>query len=730
LPTVPASSAPSTLGRELSLQILLGLVLGSVHLALSLELAISASPYRTLVRTLILLLYPLALSLTGLGALLLERWPRLGGDRALRGAGALLVVFLVTLLQVPSSGEGLRDLPVLGGAVLGTLGGWYLLLGAAMAASLHRLRQQERVSEGWAAHLLGLLLGYGLSEPLVVQVGANAVVLLTALALLLAARRAMPVWAMLLAMGLWVPLDGALEDLRDVEGLWPEAPEHLDGSGGQRAGGGITWTVWMGWSRRSQVRLVEARAFRGQRTELRVLYNFANQYAVDPRPHRWSRGSADVSWRTAVYGALGGAEDVLVIGSGAGRGLLSLPLELDERVHAVERNSGAVRLFTEVAPELNGHLYERVSVHAADGRNVLERRGGDWDGIVVESSLYHPAHLLLPASAPFFHQTHEALVGMAERLRSDGVLILEYHRTASTPHRRQMALRARGSLLEAGLDVSLLSIGAQKHLYVFGCRSEGCGPRLRATVEPSKSHAWIPPGPDPSPPPLTDDRPFLTWNLLGRSEQGLLIGLASLFVLGAMGFSRWVRVRRTRPEDWGHAVPFVLLVGVGHMVLQLHAFHLGRTFFEDAVRTVLVLIGLLLAWGALGSAGAARLSRWRPGVGLGVGVCGGLLALHWGLLAHLPAGQDSEWVRWLAAIVATAPGGLLMGALLPLGLRRASPAQLRDLVAVDAAGTLAGFALTWPVLLPFGARAFGVVGVGAYVVAAGLLFRGRGHSPL
>jgi hypothetical protein len=61
-----------------------------------------------------------------------------------------------------------------------------------------------------------------------------------------------------------------------------------------------------------------------------------------------------------------------------------------------------------------------------------------------------------------------------------------------------------------------------------------------------------------------------------------------------------------------------------------------------------------------------------------------------------------------------------MGALLPLGLRRASSEQLRGLIAVDAAGTLAGYALIYPVMLPLGTSALGGVAIAAYLCAAWL----------
>ncbi len=713
-----SAETPSGPWQDLGLQVMLGVTMGSVHLALSVQAAISVSPYRTLVRTLFLLLYPAALALTGLGALLLERWPQLGGNRGLRGAGLLLLAFLGWILWAPTPVDGNAAVLAMGVPMLLTLGGWYLVLGATVAGSLHRLRLHELVSAGWAAHLLGLMLGYGLSEPLVVLVGANAAIGLTGLALLAGGRAALPVWALAQCLGLMLPLDSVLEDQRRLETLLPEPPSVFEKSGERKQESEIEDTAWMGWSRRGQVRLTTLKSVGWEPKKYRMLYNFKNQYRVYPSGFKKPREDLEEERRKGVYSVLQGAEKVIVIGAGAGRGLLSMPVALDTNVHAVERNPAAVRLFRDISPELNGGLYRRVTVHAADGRTVLERLPGGWDAIVVESSLWAPAHLLLPASAPYFHQTVEAFDVMVDRLSDDGVLILEYNRAGLHSFRRTMASRAWTALLSAGLEVRVVSSGTQVNLYVLACKTEGCGDSLQETASLRSGDRWLTRRAGHFSSPLTDDRPFMTWEKLSVKERGLLHGIAACLVLGALGLTWRERRRATDPNDWRGAPGFVLLVGIGHIALQLHAFHIARTYFEDSVRTVLVLIVLFLGWGALGSFGAGLLSRkWLQGwrwIGLALGA----LALHQGLLSSLPFAEERHWVRWLAAGVATAPGGLLMGVLLPLGLRRASASQLRGLVAVDAAGTLAGYALIYPIMLPWGATAFGVLAAGAFALAA------------
>jgi spermidine synthase len=137
-----------------------------------------------------------------------------------------------------------------------------------------------------------------------------------------------------------------------------------------------------------------------------------------------------------------------------------MPLTLGESIHAVERNPAAVRLFQSIAPKLDGDLDNTDSTHAADGRTVLERLPAGWDAIVVESSLYHPAHLLLPAAAPYFHPTTQADGLMVDRLAPGGVVIQEYNRTASASHRRDMTWRG-----QSGFGPALAAQRSQSAFY-------------------------------------------------------------------------------------------------------------------------------------------------------------------------------------------------------------------------------------------------------------------------
>jgi hypothetical protein len=357
----------------------------------------------------------------------------------------------------------------------------------------------------------------------------------------------------------------------------------------------------------------------------------------------------------------------------------------------------------------------------------LESLPGGWDAIVVESSIYQPVHVLLPASAPYFLMTQEALLTMADKLAPGGTLILEFTRTADDSKRSDFAFRAAKGLEDAGLEVYLVASGIKVNLFLMACEGTGCIEKRSRRFSDALGLPSFDIHSQDLPPPLTDDRPFLAWEQLGKSDWTYIQSLAWFFFLGACAVMVRERRKPLAQGEWATAAPFVFAVGIGHIALQVHAFHIARTFFTDSVRTILVMIVLFAAWGAIGSVLTPKFSAaLRQKASWAIPVAVALLLAHWVLLYNLPFEDSRVWIRWTAAILATAPGGIFMGMMLPLGLERATARQLPGLIAVDAAGTLAGYALIYPVMLPFGARAYGLVAVVAYLVAVFLLEPTRG----
>jgi hypothetical protein len=277
----------------------LGLFLGLLHLPISLETSISLTNHGSLIRTLVLLLYPLALALTGLGAALSRRLPALAAPAGQRAAGAALLAFLLTALRANFLvGDG-AELLGAGLLYLTSLGAWFLLVGAGVAGGLAAARDAGtgRVGRAWALHLCGLVAGYALSELSFSRAGVNAALLCAGLSLLAWPRAAAGLLAAGLLASAGVELDGRLESLRTLGALEGEHaagafrvnPSQIDAIMAERSEA-VSAPTWLAWSRYGQVRVVPLE----EEGRYMVMYNLRRQYDLGPRR---PRGAARAGWR-------------------------------------------------------------------------------------------------------------------------------------------------------------------------------------------------------------------------------------------------------------------------------------------------------------------------------------------------------------------------------------------------------------------------------------------------
>jgi len=688
----------------------IGVAIGLMHLPLSLEVATTLSYQSSMVRTLIMLLYPIAMALTGLGAVLAMKVPALARPGALRVAGAALLVLLVAALRL----NFLTDSPMimLGAWIthLGAIGTWYLALGAGQAALLSRIQQisPERIGIAWAVHLVGLLLGYLLSEPSVVIIGANAVLLCGGLALLLAPRLSVLLLVPALLIASQTDLDMQLEQSRELTGDvgmgedgWKEIRlrEALE-NGIER--------IHLGWSRFGQVQVFN----RGGRSL--IFYNLKRQYELRPSARhvsRRGRGGQRNEVRSALYALIEATDRVMMIGVGGGRSLLLL--ERHPGIIAVERDPGAGRLFSEINPALNDNVFTEVTFQIADGRFAIETGPEQLDVIVLESSRYQPAHAMLPASSAYFLHTLEALQTYLDRLTPDGVLIAEFTRVGESSSHQRVPAHVVRTLTTLGAQLAIFRTGTKESVTLIASKEPSSLEKWAGAMRSSGAHElqegwpaeWSLEGPT-----LTDDRPFAGWQAMQPPDRRRVVGIGGGLVL-LTSLMALVMHRRSRQRPW-NAVGWFFALGIAHTGLQLHAFHAWRTYFGDELRTVWWLIIAWLAYGAVGSALAERLARRRV-----VLMTASLVAAHLLLTALLPFSAGAV-ARVSYALIALLPGGLLMGMWMPLGLSRADADGLGTWLAADALGTLAGAAALYLLMVPLGGTAYLIPAVMFYLVIA------------
>jgi len=195
-------------------------------------------------------------------------------------------------------------------------------------------------------------------------------------------------------------------------------------------------------------------------------------------------------------------------------------------------------------------------------------------------------------------------------------------------------------------------------------------------------------------------------------------GAVALALALVVLLSRWAR----GGAGW-NPIPYFFAVGLGHAIIQFHAFYAWRTFFGDDLLTIIRLIVYFLLYGALGSWLSVRAPRSWLAAGPRTALVAGLFVLHFVGIALIPFEQSQAWLRELYGLVALAPGGLLLGVYFPLGIASASERRVAPGMAADALGTLAGYALMYLIYVPVGALAFAATGVLCYGAATALYRR-------
>jgi len=711
-PTAPPVSAALGLFH-------VGVALALTHLAVSLELGVTLSQHGALVKSLVLFIFPLALAFLGIGGALEQaRWPQSRPSRPMRVAGLALLLFVIVTLKVSFLAAPKATLWLPSILHLVTLGGWYLGLGAALAPLLREVRSAGTrwVGAAWAAHMLGLMLGYLVVDPLITHVGVNAILVATGASFLLLPRAGTLVLAAFLALSAATDLDWRIEEWRDLSALEAAQPEGLkDTKWGlsQHLTEALANPIHHGWSRHAQVRLVDG-AEVGSSTS--AFYNLRHQWKIQDGADRLHR------LRQGVYAGLRPGAPTMIIGIGGGRGLQAFPFPLHKGVLAVERDGEVVRALRDLRPDLNDYLFQTVTVLAGDGRAHAERHPGGLDALVIESGRFQAATSLLPASSPMYLYTREALAMYLSRLGPDGLLLMDFSRVWSA-HSAYVPTQVAETMRELQAQFTVMRDEKLGRVCIVACLSPGCLERRTAQALGFPGEEWDPTSFGPSSSyRLTDHTPFTAYATMLPAHRAILhgaVGATALLALLLVGLV----ARRSRPTSGPNPAHFFALIGAAHTAVHLASFYAYRSLFGDSILTITVVIVILAGHGAIGSAlstglSARLLQPWARCL-----ATTGLIALHLGLLATIPFEEPSLLLRTAYATLALAPGGILMGTFFPLGLVRTGHPMVGRALLADSIGVLAGYCLLYLVFLPWGWPAFAMVGAGLYIAAAAALPR-------
>jgi SAM-dependent methyltransferase len=633
----------------------------------------------------------------GVGAALVPFAARTDERRAFGAIGfaiaAFFLVLLVALLRWLEPGLGADVMAPTRLLLLGcALSPPFIGFGFVIAALTARLQRDapQRLGAFVAATLIGTMLALVVAHHWGRLVGVNSLLLATALATPFVLRDRGS-WALAIALVVALtPAEQWLEARRDARPGWV-AP--VEGARARR--------VYSGWSPYQKI----------------DLYTFDDDVLLGVHNGFWQWWvSSHLDHRHAFpgYGLLYDARwvegrDVLVIGSGAGMGLLHLERAHPRSLTAVEIDPLVVDLARGRFAAYSDHVYDRVTTHVAEGRTFLDATDRQFDVIVFEGASLTTAHPRVQVNAESYLYTREGIAKTLDRLRPGGVALVLF-----VGPERALARLARAVEAENAAFAALrLSYGSTlwTHLEVlaFGrdrARLEAIADAVVAGAGPE--HATRHPIATADVTPISDDRPFLY-----RGDGGELAPIRWLVGLGLAGVAAaiaWPGMRRVRA--------YYVLIGIAYVFVQYGIFARVRSWLGDPVTTSYVTLLLLLAGMALGSTRTetfAVLGRGRRMAVIATGVLVGA-ALLFGLPADWGLRPSALRVAYLAA--ATLPLGAVLGLFFPLGLRGRPAGAVPVAFLFDAAGTALGFLAFHLAALSGGITATLAIGAGLYVLAA------------
>lgn len=634
----------------------------------------------------------------GIGAALVPLTRRFNERSLFIGLGTTIGLYLVILLAVllvwfePSiTADALDSIHLLAIGIL--VSPPFVGFGLIVARLTVDIQAEcpQRLGPFLAAALAGTAVGLILSHNITEWVGVNTLLLATALVTLPALLDKYLVAAVLPVLLVVLPTEQRLESLRERRPNWVQPISNNN----------VT-LVYSGWSPLQKIDL-----YTFQDDILLGCYNGYWQW--------WVSSDTEHPYSFPGYNLLYAPEwtrgrKVLVIGSGAGMGLLYLEKAEPASVVAVELDSTVVKLSQTVFAPFNNSVYSRIPVFAIEGRNYLDSTNQRFDLILYEGSFVTSAHAHVPVGAENYLYTREGLRRALDRLEPDGVALVLYAGPRFALERIREQITAVGASVEAVLLSYPNTLWAELPILIFGHNEQ----RVHAVIN-NLLHNATPAGTvtplAASPtgqPPLTDIRPFLNvaHPELHRSFLWIVVATGIVLLLSLLSPGK-TRLRL-----------YFYCIGAGLILVQYVLMSWFRSSFGDPVATSYTVLLLLLIGIATGSASLEQLlavPRWKALISILMASAVSLCAL-----VALPHSLEfSSWLlRFFIAATALLPLGWVLGVFFPLGLWKQSDDAVPTAYLFDALGAVAGFFLFYHVALCGGLIASAGTAFVAYVVAA------------
>ncbi len=459
-------------------------------------------------------------------------------------------------------------------------------------------------------------------------------------------------------------------------------------------------------------------------------------------------------------------QNVLILGSGAGKDVLMAHLAGAPAITAVEINSNLVALTRDLG-DYNGHIYDLPGVKTvtADGRTYAERTDDHYDLIYANLVYSQAAAPGTSALAESYIFTREALTTYWDHLSDHG-------RIGFVTHHGIEGLRLLVGALDMLEDQGMTLPEALQHVGLVSLR--GDDPQTRTSVVMILRQPWTSDettafaeaahardmgvlylpvyqelglqglatgtvtlkqfiqenASEYNYTPTTDDNPFFYQFLPGLPGQVSDLLLISLILLGAyLSWNMFFFVRHDAHWKRLSLAPYFSLLGVAFMLVEIPLIQRFGLLLGQPVLALVIVVGALLLGGGLGSLFESRYAVVRlPHVIAGAAVAAGVMVAASRIV--LPALIDAALPASLAiraAVTAAAllPLGFLMGMPFPGGLRIAHEADPEGIAAfwgANAVASVLGSALAMALAISIGFSAALLLGAALYGLAALMSF--------
>ncbi|MGO9000182.1 MAG: hypothetical protein ACLQVI_43190 [Polyangiaceae bacterium] len=282
----------------------------------------------------------------------------------------------------------------------------------------------------------------------------------------------------------------------------------------------------------------------------------------------------------------------LVIGCGGGNDVAMSLQHGVLHVDAVDINPWVIAMGKRHHP-LHPFDSDRVTTYVADGREFLARPGEKYDLIVYglpDSTFTNDRSNLRVESFIF---TTEAFQSALSRLSDDGVFVIyNYYRVGWLVEKIHGMLRAASS--------------QEPYTRVFTGPTGAPLPFLPAAMAVGPGLRLPPAGTDASPPPATDDWPFLYLTEPNIPANPYLISLAIVaivsisMVVGALVLTRKDRGEETATSEKGLVLATLFFMGIAFVLLETRSvvtfgLFFGSTWWNNVVVFASIHVSILLA---------------------------------------------------------------------------------------------------------------------------------------